>query len=193
VAALLLGRALGRVPGQARDDHEDAAFGVAVALELMDGAILAHYYRKDSSCAVRLLSGDRAYARAMRIVADLGRPRLVEVLARATGCVARGHSLEPEGDVECVLALRASLCPAAAQMGDSLAGESSEAVTINVARCVGAASEAVLAGEENSKKRLDECATKLGTSPGEGALFGEEHSYVMQAVRALRRFAEESR
>lgn len=174
LAALALGRT--------GSDSLEGSGEVAVALELIDAAIIEHYYETDRPSDERLLSGDYRYARAMGIVADLGRPELVATLARATTDVARGHSRSMDEDPEEVLAIRSALWPAAVELAETLVGRSECDEAKSAARTIGIAREAVIAGIEGAEARLEALVAELSAASPERARCGMEQPYIARAL-----------
>jgi len=175
---------LGRVRDACRADN---AVDVAAALELMDAAIIAHYYEQNRPRDERLLSGDHGYALAMSLVAAQGRPELVGALASATTDVARGHAEATVETNDEVLALRSALFPAAVALGDTLEGRPADAGAVSAARAIGVAREAMLAGVDGAAKRLEEAGIRLETSSPRSRIFGQEGAYIAQALLEMAR------
>lgn len=153
LAALLLGSVASPESAEARD--------TAAALELMDVAIIEHYYEAGRPVDERLLAGDYRYACGMRVVAGLGRPELVETLARATADVARGHTLAVNETKEDVLALRSALWPAAVRLAAMVSSDVVTETAVLSAQELGSGREAALAGVEGAAARLEGLACEM--------------------------------
>lgn len=166
----------------------DAVLDIAVAMELIDCAVISHYYENHRLVDERVLAGDYRYARGMAVVAELARAELVAVLAHATANVARGHaeSVEDASDVEAVLRLRSALFPSAVELAAMVCDEEPNCEAARLATDIGAARESVLSGLENGAERLDLAAEKLGASASEQAVFGEERAYVRDLLSLIR-------
>lgn len=165
--------------------NQDNVADLAVALELMDMAVVRHYCESRPASDQRLISGDYWYALAMTIVAAMQRAELVGALAAATSDVARGHS-RSLGDVDYddILGLRSALFPAAALLAGALQRIQVRPDAVEAARTIGVAREAFLAGRPNARAFVAAAAETL-TGTGASGLFGDEQGYLHAFVRDL--------
>lgn len=177
LSAILLGR-LG-------SSGNGSAIDVAVALEVMDRAILTHYYESARGDDVRLLAGDCHYARAMSLVAALRQPVLVGALAEATADIARGHGLSVEAQANWVLRLRSALFPAAVHLAGLLGAGENLGPVAGIAGTLGVAREAVLADLGNAADWLATAETAL-TRDAIHSPFGANQAYLLSLLRMWR-------
>jgi len=152
LAALLL--------GSAADGADADAVTVAAAIELIDTAVIEHYYQCSRPIGERLLAGDYRYALGMGLVAELRRGELVAALARATSDIARGHATQT-GDER--VGLRSSLWPAAVELAALLSRARPDEARLRWAGVIGGGREAVLMELDGACPNLGRLVASLPT------------------------------